>query len=63
LPDGGWLEIANSQSETYDWPDGSIKTFQPMVTYTGTGLRTRITLSLAAVTSSASSAATPRAVA
>jgi hypothetical protein len=46
LPDGGWLEIDRSVSETYGWPDGSIETFQPMVTYAGTGLRTGITLSL-----------------
>lgn len=46
LADGGWMEIDRSVSETYGWPDGSIETFRPMVTYTGTGLRTGITLSL-----------------
>jgi hypothetical protein len=47
LADGGWIEISRSPgAETYGWPDGSIETFDPMVTYAGTGLRTGITLSI-----------------
>lgn len=46
LVEGGWQEIDRSESETYGWPDGTIETFKPMVTYTGTGLRTGITLGI-----------------
>jgi hypothetical protein len=46
LPDGSWAEIDRSESQTYGWPDGSIETFKPMITYAGVGLRAGITLSL-----------------
>jgi len=46
LGDGGWLEISRSEGETYGWPDGSIETFNPLVTYTGTGLRSGTTVGL-----------------
>jgi hypothetical protein len=46
LAEGGWMEIDRSESATYDWPDGSTETFEPLVTYTGTGLRTGITVGL-----------------
>lgn len=46
LAEGGWTEIDRAVSEDYGWPDGSVETFEPLVTYTGTGLRTGITLGL-----------------
>jgi hypothetical protein len=46
LGDGGWMEIGRTDGETYGWPDSSVDTYHPLVTYTGTGLRSGITLGL-----------------
>lgn len=46
LPEGGWEKIGSEEGATYTWPDSSVETFHPLDTYTGTGERSGITLSL-----------------
>lgn len=46
LADGDWLPMRSVDGETYGWPDSSVDTYHPYDTYTGTGLRTGITLGL-----------------
>jgi hypothetical protein len=46
LADGGWMELRRADGETYGWPDSSVDTYHPLVTYTGTGGHTGLTLGL-----------------
>src|SRR4051794_13120676 len=46
-PTGDWMKLNESHGETYGWPDGSVDTYDPFVTYVGSGgWITRVTLGL-----------------
>jgi hypothetical protein len=47
LPKGDWMQMGDPViGETYGWPDGSAGTYNPFVTYTGTGGKTGATFAL-----------------
>jgi hypothetical protein len=43
---GGWEEVSSENGVTYRWPDATINTYNPFVTYRGTGDFAGITLAL-----------------